>query len=122
MTLLRSTPVLLILGVLAACSSAPSADDVEQAMEANIRATIARQEQWAEQIGGTGATDFMHSLGVPEAHDIDISDVAIQHSTQLDSGDYRLDVTYKATVADVSRRSSTQVILGQRDGKWTVLN
>jgi len=116
------TAALLGALLLAACSSAPDADDVEQAIEAKLRSTIAQQRALAEKVGGDGAADFMQSLGVPEAHEIDISDVAIQQSDQLDSGDYRLEVTYRATVQDISRQSSTQVLMGRHDGKWTVLN
>jgi len=108
--------------LLAACSSAPDANDVEQAIEANIRSTMAQHRVLAAKADGDGAADFKQSLGVPEAHEIDISDVTIQQSDQLDSGNYRLEVTYSATVQDISRKSSTQVLMSKHQGKWTVLN
>ncbi|WP_353248620.1 hypothetical protein [Salinisphaera sp. T31B1] len=107
---------------LAGCSDAPDARDVEQAIERNLQATLAQHAQLAERIGGHGAREFTEHMGMPDAHGIDISDVSIRDRRARDNGDYELNITYQATVGDISRRSSTPVVIGRRDGQWTVLN
>ena len=118
---LLATGALLVTLILAGCSGAPEADDLQPLLEQQLRDSVASYESTMRALGGEQGVEFMRLLGAPESGKISVENVEIFETRELDNGDYELQVRYDIVAGDNREIETSTVRIDKTDSGWRLL-
>ena len=118
---LLATGALLVTLILAGCSGAPEADDLQPLLEQQLRDSVASYESTMRALGGEQGVEFMRLLGAPESGKISVENVEIFETRELDNGDYELQVRYDIVAGDNREIETSTVRIDKADSGWRLL-
>lgn len=110
-----------LIALLAGCSGAPDAGDVQPLLEKQVRSSLENAQSAMRALGGESGVEFMRAMGAPEPTDISIENVEILESRELEHDDYELKLRYDIVAGENRKVETTTVRVNEGDDGWRLL-
>ncbi|HYG86148.1 MAG TPA: hypothetical protein VD978_07800 [Azospirillum sp.] len=118
---LTTASVLLMTALLTACGGGPGDGDLQDAVEAAVKADLQRVANTGKVFGAlAGDRSIGESQFNPDA--IRIRNLTAEDKRKIESGDYVVKVAFDAWNGALVQRSSARLTVTKVDGKWKVIN
>ena len=118
--LITTASVLLMAALLTACGG-PSDGDLQDAVEALVKADLQKVANTAKVFGAlTGDRSFREAQVNLDA--VRIRNLTTEDRRKTETGDYVVKVSFDGMNGALVQRSSARLTVTQADGKWKILN